>query len=607
MTAVTEAVVHGTPVADGPDVVSLVAEVAATRADAVAVRDGDRELTFGELVHRVDALACDLAAAGVGPGSVVVVEVPRSWREAVAVLAVLRAGASYTAVDGAAPEARAAAILAACSPAAVLGEGSRATLLADLADCALVASDGADTGDAARAAVGLPSLPRDPASTAYIAFTSGSTGEPKGVVVPHRAVTRLALGAPEYAAHGAGQRYLRLAPLAFDASTFELFVPLTTGATIEVHPPGPVAPLELAAFLRDRQVTVAWLTAGLFRLVAKEAPHGFDTLTQLITGGDVVPADQVRSVLGRRAGDLVVTNGYGPTESTTFATTCSVRDAADLGDTMSIGRPVGGTRVLVVDADLAPVAQGAAGELLVAGSGLATRYLGRPDADAAAFVTPPGLDERYYRTGDQVRWDGTRLTFLGRTDRQVKIRGHRVELTEVESALRALPGVSDAAAAYGPLGDQPTLVAAVVPADPAEQVDPDRLRAGLGAVLPGYMVPARVVVVPALPLTANGKVDLDAVLAAATSRTVEATSADAGTDAVVDFEAFVEDLWVEVLGHDDFGPDEGFFDVGGDSLLAATLHTRLAARLPDVQLKVVDIFRHPTVNELAAHLRSLAS
>lgn len=601
----SRSVVRGTPYDESEDVLSLIRAASVDRPEALAVRDGDTDLTRAELASLVELCASDLISAGVRPGDVVVVEIPRSWREIVAVLGVLRAGAAYTAIDSAAPPLRAAQMLATCAPTAVIGEGTRAVELAGLADCPRL-GDPRPTTDREPPA-GLPALPLSPGSTAYVAFTSGSTGQPKAVEVPHTAVARLVVGAGEYVVPGPAHRYLRLAPLAFDASTFELFVPLASGASIDVFPPGPVGPTELAAFLTEREVTVAWLTAGLFRLVAEETPWAFDGLRQLLTGGDVVPADHVRAILARRNGDLTVTNGYGPTEGTTFTTTHSVRTPDDVSDPLPIGRPVRGTDVVVVDAELRPVAPGETGELLIAGRGLAVGYLGQPELTTAAFVDHPVLGERVYRTGDLVRWDSSVLCFVGRADRQVKIRGYRVELTEIESALRLDPGVSDAASTVGPVGPSTTIVAAVVAA-PGTTVEMVRTR--LQDRLPAYMVPAVLVLVPELPLTENGKVDLAEVMRLAMADQGRTSTAQApvrmgpSPDGGPDIEAQVAAAWAQVLGHDDFDHDEGFFDVGGDSLSAAALHVALVEVFAGIEIRIVDLFTHPTVETFAEFIRS---
>ena len=292
------------------------------------------------------------------------------------------------------------------------------------------------------------SLPASsPSSPAYVMYTSGSTGRPKGVVVPHIAVVRLVMG-QTYAAFGPHLRTLLLAPTAFDASTFELWAPLLHGGTCVVFPDQLPDFSPLAKVLREGRVNCLWLTAGLFNQVIDHAPDMLSTVDQIITGGDVLSMPHVR-----RATELLpnarLTNGYGPTESTTFACSHDIRPE-DLGRvSVPIGRPLAHTTCLLVDELLQPVAEGMAGELLIGGLGLALGYLNQPELSAEKFIFVGGVGsagERFYRTGDRCRWlPGGELEFLGRFDNQVKIRGHRIELGEVESVLAGHPAVKSCA------------------------------------------------------------------------------------------------------------------------------------------------------------------
>jgi acyl-coenzyme A synthetase/AMP-(fatty) acid ligase len=403
---------------------------------------------------------------------------------------------------------------------------------------------------------------------------------------------------------------LRLAPLAFDASTLEIFVPLLTGGTLEVAADTPVAPGDLAVFLVDRGVTVAWLPAGLFRLMVDDAIDGFSGVRQIVTGGDVVSAAHVRRLLARYPA-LVVVNGYGPTENTTF-TTVHVITVDDAGQvSVPIGRPVAGTAVYVVDEDGHRLPPGQTGELVVAGSGLALGYLGAPEATAEAFVELADIEGCCYRTGDLVRWNSDgRLDYVGRRDRQIKLRGHRIELEEIENCLRESSLVSDVTVvAVGDPGTRRILCGVV-----ATWTDglTDLLREHLAARLPAYMVPQLWSVVEKLPLTTNGKVDVAQLESLANRRPAGAALPDepgpqpaAPVGSVVldrDLADLVHRVWADVLGFSDFGLDEGFFDVGGDSLMAARVHTRLVELLPQHHIRIVDIFQYPTVGEFTAQL-----
>ena len=483
----------------------LVAAGAAARPDAVAVSDG-RSLTYAQLHDAVERQSADLYAAGVRDGDHVALAVERSAQEIVAVLAILRLGAAYIGVDAGAPPAVTEQQLRIARPRAVLGTAGRADELATLSEgmAPVAVRDPWSTVDGPAVP---PAAPADPGRIAYVAFTSGSTGTPKGVRVPHRAVARLALD-PDLLAPGVTDRFLRLAPLAFDASTLEIFAPLVAGGSVEVYPHPHVVPGELAEFLADRRVTGLWLTSGLFRLVADDRPAAFRTVKQLLTGGDVVPPVQARRVLEHSPG-LRLTNGYGPTENTTFTTVHHVDDAVGVDDPLPIGRPIAGTTAMVLDSDGALLPVGAVGELCVSGDGLAVDYLGAPEETARAFVAPPD-GPRYYRTGDLVRWDGEgRLRYIGRRDQQVKIRGFRVELAAVAQALRGHPRVRDAVVAATTGGVDRRLVAGIV--GYGTEPDPDLVAALRGFAtqrLPAYAVPSLWAVVGTLPVTANGKVDV---------------------------------------------------------------------------------------------------
>jgi len=485
--------------------------VAAQRPGAVAVRDAEAALTYAELAGAAAEQARRLRAAGVKDGDAVLIGVQRSVAETVAVLGTLWAGGTYVGVDLAQPAAHTARIVAKAVPAAAIvddADGDQVTRLA-------VPVVRPWQPDWEIGAADVPAAPSDPDRVAYIAFTSGSTGEPKGVVVPHRGVVRLAHEA-DYLMLGPDERVLRLSPLAFDASTFELWGSLLSGATLEVCPPGLVSPAELGEFLGQRQVTVAWLTAGLFRLVQENAPASLGGLRHLLTGGDVVPHDHVERALAQHPG-LTVTNGYGPTENTTFTTYHPVRRPADVDGPLPIGTPVPGTRVYVLDRKCRLLGPGAVGELYTGGEGLAAGYVNDKEETERCFGNfSPDVPERIYRTGDLVRIDQDgRLRFLGRADHQVKIRGYRIELTAISDALAGCPGVADVIVTVvdGTAADKRLLAA--VRLAPGATVTPVDLRNRLAGTFPSFMVPALWAVVDRMPVTPNGKVDRRALAAAA--------------------------------------------------------------------------------------------
>ncbi len=469
--------------------------------------------------------------------------------------------------------------------------------------------------DVDRAAIAAcpPAAPRevDPLSLAYVSFTSGSTGEPKGVEVPHRAVVRL-VEDNDFANLDPAETLLGFAPLAFDASTLEVWGPLANGGRLALAPPGPLSPRQLGETIVRHGVTTLWLTAGLFHQVVDDAPECLAGVRQLLAGGDVLSPGHVRRALDRLAPGGVLINGYGPTENTTFTCCHRLTREAEADAAVPIGRPIRGTRVEILDPRLLPVLPGVGGELCAGGDGLARGYAGRPDLTAERFVPDPWSGQaggRLYRTGDRARHrpDGA-VEFLGRLDRQAKIRGFRVEPGEVEAALLALPEVREAAVAVrGPAGDAAArrLVAWVVPAAGAAP-DPEELREFLAGRLPAPMVPAAIAVLPALPRTASGKLDRAALPEPAAARTASPRRPERrAEDGAPPLAQALAVLFGEVLGGPEHGIDEDFFARGGHSLLAMRLVARVRA-LVGVDLPLADLFQAPTPRALSERLAERA-
>lgn len=485
---------------------------AARRPAAVAVRDTESALTYSELAGAAAEQARLLRAAGVQDGDAVLIGVQRSVAEAVAVLGTLWAGGTYVGVDLTQPAAHTARIIAKAAPTAVI-VGDDDTGGAFIRHGVPVVSSWRPDWDLGGDHV--PPAAPDPDRLAYIAFTSGSTGEPKGVAIPHRGVIRLVHDA-DYLVLGPGERVLRLSPLAFDASTFELWGALLSGAALEICPPGLLSPVELGEFIQEREVTVAWLTAGLFRLIQEFAPTSLGTLRQLLSGGDVVPHKHVARALADNPG-LTVTNGYGPTENTTFTTFYSVREPELIDGPLPIGTPVPGTRVYVLDRRARLLAPGAVGELYTGGEGLAVGYVNdKEETDRCFGSFSPDVPERIYRTGDLVRIDQAgRIHFLGRADHQVKVRGYRIELTAISDALNGYPEVGDTVVTVtdGTTTDKRLLAA--VRLAPGAAITPVDLRDRLAERFPSFMVPSLWAVVDRMPVTANGKIDRRALAAVA--------------------------------------------------------------------------------------------
>lgn len=576
--------------------------MAATRPDEPAFTESARgTLTYRQVEAAAISQSEALRAAGVTEGDRIVLALPYSAQELVAVLAVLRLGAAYIGLDHAASASHIEHVQQIARPAVAIATPDRAKKIERDGLKAPVLEPVDPWDPPAPAVVGAAAGP-DPARIAYIAFTSGSTGRPKAVRVPHSGVLRLV--------HDTGvvrpnalRRFLRVSPISFDASTLELFAPLAAGGCIVAFPEPYPVPTVLARFIEHEQISGLWLTAGLFRLVAEHAPTAFRGVDQLLTGGDVVPSGQVRRVLEACPG-LRVTNGYGPTENTTFTTVHHVDDTTAVLASLPIGSPVAGTTVIVVDRALRAVPEGASGELLTGGAGLAVDYLGDVEETRRRFVELED-GQRYYRTGDVVRWgaDGA-LRFLGRVDRQVKIRGFRIELEAVEAALRAAPGVLDAGAyATAEEAGESRILASVATGDAPLELD--ALRDFVAARLPAYAMPSLWAITDALPVTRNGKVDVEALLTKATNRATEAPGAvrpqDSGQPGMTaeEIEDVIAGVWEDVLGTTDFGYEDRFFDVGGDSIRVPQVRSALLSAFPGCAIQMVEMFNRPTIAQLA--------
>ncbi|MEV0219673.1 amino acid adenylation domain-containing protein [Streptomyces sp. NPDC050704] len=578
-------------------------------------QQGEHPVSYRQLNARANRLAHRLIGLGVRPEDRVAVLMSRSDGLLTALLAVLKAGAAYVGLDPGAPAGRTRRILTETGAMVLLtdtalaetaGEmreregteaentreagaaGDRPVLVTD-ADPILAAEPDTD-----------PAVPLHPAQLAYVSYTSGSTGTPKGVAVTHHDVTALATD-PAFG-DGAHTRVLVHSPTAFDASTYEMWVPLLNGGTAVIARPEETVDAAAVARLTARHgLTALWLTAGLFRLAAEEDAGCFAGLRQVWTGGEAVPASAVRRVLAACPA-LTVTNGYGPTETTTFATSRPCPAGAPVPDPLPIGRPLDGMRAYVLDGALQPVPPGTVGELYVAGPGVARGYLGRPGATAERFTAdpygPPGT--RMYRTGDRVRLatGGGELEFHGRADGQVKLRGFRIEPGEIETALTARPEVAQAVAVVRE--DRPgdrRLIAYVVPAGHTSP-DTEALRGQLAEHLPDFMVPSAVVLLDRLPLTANGKLDRAALPAPPTAAVRARSARTSYESARTPQEEVLCALFADILGLPDIGPRDGFFALGGHSLLALRLLGRIRVAF-GVELTLRDVFQAPTPSGLA--------
>ena len=570
---------------------------AARSPDAPAVVGDRHVLSYASLDACANQLAHHLVEQGVGPGALVGVCLDRCPEFVTAVLAVLKAGAAYVPLDPAYPAQRIHFMLADTAAGLVI---TTSTLLEDVSvpGRRLVRLDAEADAIAARP-TGNPGRRGNGEDLAYVMYTSGSSGEPKGVRVPHRAVVRLLLGG-DYVRLDARQTLLLLSPISFDASTFELWSALLHGARCAIFGDRVPSIDRLGEVLRCYEVSTLWLTASLFNVIVDEAPLILRGVRQLLTGGEPLSITHVRAAQKALPGVQLI-NGYGPTETVTFACCHRIPETLPNGRTsIPIGRPIANTSVYILEPTGEPAPVGVPGELWIGGDGVAHGYLNRPQLTAQKFVRDPFStlpDARMYRTGDRARYlpDST-IEFLGRFDQQVKIRGFRIEPGEVEAVLARHPDLRDVVvvAREDVPGDK-RLVGYVVPVSPAWR-EVDALCGFVRERLPDYMCPSAYVVLERLPLGPAGKVDRRALppperaRGAATPAFVPARNA---------LEELVADTWREVLKLERIGVHDDFFALGGHSLLAAQVIARLTRRL-GIELPLRAFVDAPTVASLAA-------
>ncbi|HEY0193941.1 MAG TPA: amino acid adenylation domain-containing protein, partial [Kofleriaceae bacterium] len=507
--------------------------------------------------------------------------------------AILKCGGYYVPLDHSAPDARLGFMLEDCAARLVLTRaGQRVVEVAGLTRLEL---DRLEVQAASPEDLGLA---LDCETPAYVMYPSGSTGRPKGVIVPHRAIGRVVVN-NRYAAFDVSDRVAFAANPAFDASTLEVWGALLNGGcSVIIAADELLDPARLARALRQQQVTAMWLTASLFNQLAVAIPDTLAELRYLLSGGERNDPAAFASVL-RHGGPRHLIQGYGPTETTTFATTCEITAVADGTKNLPIGRPIADTTVYVLDRRGQLVPRGVAGEIYIGGAGVARGYLNRPELTEERFVRDPFAGEpgaRMYRTGDLARWlpDGA-LEFLGRNDDQVKIRGFRIELGEIEAQLARQPGVRAAVVVVreDSPGDR-RLVAYLVGAAGEPAPEAAALRPALLRELPDYMVPAAYVVLPALPLTANGKLDRKALPApegdAFAQQAYEAPHGEV--------EEALAEIWCELLNLERVGRRDNFFELGGHSMLSTRLVA--GARRRGLIMDLQQVFDAATLADLAA-------
>ncbi|MFF2076349.1 amino acid adenylation domain-containing protein [Kitasatospora sp. NPDC058162] len=565
--------------------------------DRTALNVADLDITYGELGQLADQLARRLIDAGAGPEQVVAIHLDRSAEAIVAMLAVLKAGSAYLPLPVGYPVDRLTFMLADSGAQLMVTRSDLAETLA--ADVRVICVDRPHPAPPAGPPAGPP-VEVAPSNTAYIIYTSGTTGTPKGVVVTHESAVNLVSPVQDYVRFGPDEVFLQLAPLAFDASAFEIWGALTNGAELVLAAPSYQAVEELPASLVKKGISVLLLTPAVFHVLMDRQPECFDGVRQLIVGGDAMSAAHAHAYVERKRSQGLpghtLRNVYGPTEATTLVSSHVMDDVPPDAVALPLGRPIHGASVYLLDADLVPVTPGERGQIFIGGTAVARGYLHRPELTRERFVPDPFAADpaaRMYATGDEGRLAPSGLIeFVGRLDRQVKVRGFRIELGEVEAAVRSHPGVLDVCVVVRrSAGGTEQLVAHVVTAADADLAEHVRTR------LPEYMCPQRFVEHTALPLNASGKVDRTALSEVEAFTAERPGSAD---DRLSPVESVMAEIWCEVLGLDHIAPDADFFALGGDSLLAIRILSKADER--GLSLQLVTFFRSPTLRGVCAAL-----
>jgi len=565
--------------------------------NAVAIRSAGRSLTYRELDERSNQLARHLQKLGVREDTLVGIAVERSVEMMIGLLAILKAGGAYVPMDPSYPAQRislmiensdAGVILALERTKGCLGETSRQVLSID-GDADAIARE--DTQPVPCVAKGQ--------NLAYVIYTSGSTGKPKGVMIEHRNVVNFFTGMDVAIGADPGV-WLAVTSISFDISVLELFWTLTRGFEVIIH--GDEGTHTIPGEIRNYSVTHMQSTPSLARMIAVN-PDGLAAmgrLQKLFLGGEALPTSLIRQLRQQFHGEMH--NMYGPTETTIWSTTFPIIGEPD---TVPIGKPIANTQIYVLNSELTPVAAGEPGDLYIGGDGIVRGYWQRPDLTRERFLDDPFLaGNRMYRTGDLARFlpDGN-LEFLGRSDFQVKLRGFRIEIGEIEAVLEKQPNVGQAAVVAREFKsrtqtEDKRLVGYVVPKTGTKLEIAD-LRTALAATLPEYMVPSNFVLLDALPLTANGKIDRNALPDPSASESEAAAQPELPRN---ELERAIAQAWKDALGVDSVGLNENFFDLGAHSLMVAEVHMQLQEQLGR-ELSLVDLFQFPTITALANHLK----
>ncbi|MGC2743471.1 MAG: amino acid adenylation domain-containing protein, partial [Candidatus Angelobacter sp.] len=568
--------------------------------ESVALIYKDETLTYSELNERANRLARYLKKQGIGPDIPVAIFVERCPEMIVAMLAVLKAGGAYLPLDPNAPAERLALMLKDSEVPLILTKAAWRNIVPKT-QAALFCLDADWERLERESSANLPTLVR-PNNVAYVIYTSGSTGQPKGTEVPHRSIPGF-FGGVAYANYDDQSVLLQHSSVSWDGFTLELWPALLRGGRTVLYHNRLLTAHDLATYVERYGVTILWLTSSLFSSILETHPASLVGIQELLVGGEALSVSHVRKALDILP-NVKLVNGYGPSECTVFSTCYEIpRDFDQHSISVPIGRPVGDRQVYLLDRWLNPVPRGCVGEIYIGGPGVARGYLRRPALTAERFVADPFSHDggkRLYRTGDLARWrfDGL-LEFIGRADQQVKIRGFRIELEEAEAALARHNGVKQSAVAVSETNGEKRLIGYWV-AKEENAPDEGELQNHLKHILPDYMVPSALVQMPALPLTATGKIDRNALPAfniAADSHAPVVAPQD-------EIQRAIASVWRQLLRREDIGIFDNFFDLGGHSLLLVRLHGALQKLTPE-PLPLLDLFQYPTIASFAQHMSDI--
>ncbi len=560
----------------------IFAEISARFRNETAIRSENEEISYGELELRANRLANFLLSHGIGLGNRVGLLLERSPELIITQLAILKTGAAYVPIDPGAPLERVAFFVADAGLSMLISlEGDMPAPLPQGLHILRLDRDAASISQAPSADPGRPSRGSD---AAYVMYTSGSTGTPKGVEIPHRGIVRLVVD-QDYFPAGPDQCTLLLGSPGFDGTTYEIWSALLHGGCCAIFPDRWIDHQRLEYVIRSLGVTCLWISTGLFNQIIDHRPALLSTARHVLVGGEALSVSHIRRAMDALP-HVQFGNGYGPTECTTFGCAWTITDPLTWGcDSVPLGFPLNNTECHIVDADLHPVPLGVVGELLLGGDGLALRYLNRPQLTAERFIPHPfssAPGARLYRTGDRCFWlPNGMIGYVGREDDQVKLRGYRIELAEVETGLRLCAGIENAAVIVHTFPSGARGLAACLIATPGQSWTENAILEELAQHLPEAMLPNRIFQVDTLPLTPNGKVDrkaLSAIVARAmaSDKSAVSPSPDAALPSAT---AKLLQIWQQVLRDPSLDPDSDFFRFGGDSLLAVELTMEIARQL----------------------------